>query len=78
MTNRTEFSSPVNCKELAMWNLEAERRGQAASNDSLPMTFWKVAERWPLLLGVIRQHFPCLSMDRLRVKSVELVSFMML
>lgn len=28
--------------------LEAERGGQAANNDRLPMTFWKVAERWQL------------------------------
>lgn len=31
---------------LGSVELEAERGAQAANNDSLPMTFWKVAERW--------------------------------
>lgn len=39
-----EFS-PVIPQGLGSVELEAERKGQAANSDSLPMTFLKVAER---------------------------------
>ena len=40
----TEFS-PVILQGLGSVELEAERKCQAPNNDSLPMTFLKVAER---------------------------------
>ena len=44
VTKTTEFS-PVIAQGLGSVELEAERKGQAANNDSLPMTFLKMAER---------------------------------
>lgn len=40
----TDFS-PVIPQGLGSVELEAEIKGQAAKNDSLPMTFLKMAER---------------------------------
>lgn len=67
------FSPPIP-QGLSNVDSEAERRGQAACSDSLPMASWKVA----FVLGVNQNVFylmPSLSVGSVRMKSEEAVSF---
>lgn len=56
-TETTGFSSLVTPRGSGRVEIEAERGGQAANNDSLPVTFRKVARRWRLCWDWIREGF---------------------
>ena len=75
VTKMTEFS-PVILQGLGSVELEAERKCQAPNNDSLPMTFLKVAER-QLCWGQIRgfSTWCPVSVWEVRMTSVGVVSF---